>query len=642
MNEYVFELKDVSIAAGSDTLQINNSDSVFGAIPSSMLWIDSYRPRFVQSVDNTARTVTLTANWDGADVINKPATIAPFPSLGQQQNAVDAVNSVKSSAQTLLDRFLSLESTYRDYLADRFFTLASLIENNLHYQTYQEMIAAPNPSVSNVMAFVWNDPIVANNGLYGFDGSNWEWSVFNPAVKDDIENLGIEYQSQNASGLAFAIVDENGLRTWLESDIKGKPTSHAIEKIKLVSDFYTGSEVFDFFESEGWENIDSSLESIAYSVVDENGLRTWIESDLSGNPTTNSIDKIKQTGEFLDSSEIIENISSQTGSESFNSSISGVAFALVDESGRRTWLEADLNGDPTSQSVNRMAAALGLANKWESGPNFVAWGDSLTAGTGGNGTPYTQHLQSLLNSVGSSASVTNRGVGGEDSVTITARTNANPFLCEVDNAQIPATGRVNITLMPINGVIPAPLKQGPSSYAATLNGVAGVFGRTITNSIYQYWFERDTDGDAVECIGEYPLYLTSSYAHQEDIAIIWMGQNGPTNARTVNDARAVAAYLSPPQSRYLVLSKPGGNSYQDADDAVFFAEFGRRFIPVRQLLSRYGLQWAGLTATQADLDDMATGAVPASLRYDAIHLNTPGYQCVAKIIFERLTELGWL
>lgn len=120
MSNYVFELSDVSIANGSDTLTINNNESVFGAIPGSMLWIDSYRPRFVQSVDNTARTVTLTANWDGSDVVNKPATIAPFPSLGQHQNAVDAVNSVTAAANVLLGRFSGLESEYQNYIQSRF------------------------------------------------------------------------------------------------------------------------------------------------------------------------------------------------------------------------------------------------------------------------------------------------------------------------------------------------------------------------------------------------------------------------------------------------------------------------------------------------------------------------------------------
>lgn len=126
MSSYVFELSDVSIANGDNTLHINNSDSVFGAIPGSMLWIDSRRPRFVQSVDNTARTVTLTANWDGGDVVNEPATIAPFPTFAAHQNAVDAMGSLNTSAQNLLSRFQGVEANYQQYLDDNF---AQLLAN---------------------------------------------------------------------------------------------------------------------------------------------------------------------------------------------------------------------------------------------------------------------------------------------------------------------------------------------------------------------------------------------------------------------------------------------------------------------------------------------------------------------------------
>lgn len=104
MDSYVFELSDVSIDNGSDTLTINNVDSVFGAIPGSMLWIDNYRPRFVASVDNTARTVTLTKNWNGDDVISQSATIAPFPGFADHQKAVDGINSAKTSVDALIER----------------------------------------------------------------------------------------------------------------------------------------------------------------------------------------------------------------------------------------------------------------------------------------------------------------------------------------------------------------------------------------------------------------------------------------------------------------------------------------------------------------------------------------------------------
>ncbi|MFS1704662.1 hypothetical protein ACLR2L_17490, partial [Alteromonas sp. AMM-1] len=51
--------------------------------------------------------------------------IAPFPSLGQQQNAVDSVNSVTTAANALLNRFLGFETTYQNFMDSTYKLLAS-------------------------------------------------------------------------------------------------------------------------------------------------------------------------------------------------------------------------------------------------------------------------------------------------------------------------------------------------------------------------------------------------------------------------------------------------------------------------------------------------------------------------------------
>ena len=162
MSSYVFELSDVSIANGDNILHINNSDSVFGAIPGSMLWIDSYRPRFVQSVDNTARTVTLTANWDGDDVVNKPATIAPFPSLADQQKAVKQLANTAQSATTIIDRYSNLID-----LLDRVeskLTLSSLINSTLESVSVGEAaVLIGVDSVGDSPLSIWE--LTGNTGI---------------------------------------------------------------------------------------------------------------------------------------------------------------------------------------------------------------------------------------------------------------------------------------------------------------------------------------------------------------------------------------------------------------------------------------------------------------------------------------------
>ena len=72
--------------------------------------------------------------------------------------------------------------------------------------------------------------------------------------------------------------------------------------------------------------------------------------------------------------------------------------------------------------------------------NILCWGDSLTAGAGGNGTTYPKTLQTLL---GSLYSVQNFGVGGENSLGISARQGGIPVLLKRD-VTLPATTDVVI------------------------------------------------------------------------------------------------------------------------------------------------------------------------------------------------------
>lgn len=274
-----------------------------------------------------------------------------------------------------------------------------------------------------------------------------------------------------------------------------------------------------------------------------------------------------------------------------------------------------------------------------SGPDIVCWGDSMTAGAGGGGTAYPGVLQSILAANSKPGAVRNSGVGGENSVTITGRTGANPFIVDVTGGVIPASGGVEVTLRPINGVAVAPLLQGTGTTGATfigqLNGIHG----TISLSGGVYTFTRTTAGSAVTTNRPEPFRTDYSEARRGDIAIIWIGQNGPSEERARNDARAIINHLSPVIKRWLVISKPTST---DADDALWHNEFGRRFIAIRKYMVEFGLADAGITPTTQDTTDIGNGVVPSSLRFDSTHWNAAGYTILGQQVYRRLSELGWI
>ena len=419
-----------------------------------------------------------------------------------------------------------------------------------------------------------------------------------------IEDIGIEDQSTDVSGLAFAVVDDEGRRTWIEAGKDGRPSAHAAEKIGEVLTV---------------ENAPALADGVAAKAVAE------------------SIDAV--------------------GIEAL-AALNDLSFAVVDDAGRRTWLEAGKDGKPTQRAIDAIVEKLpgGLgeapatyqsgvkgARGIVSGPNITCWGDSMTAGAGGGGTTYPAVLQSLLTAAGYTSTVFNRGVGGENAPTICARAGGNPFIALPVGGVIPATiTAFEITLQPINGQVTKPLMQGASSYTGRLGNVPGTFSRTVVDTTYTYFFTRTKAGSEVIANRPLPLYLDIGDQARGDITIIWIGQNGPNDVRAIQDAKAIIQRMTALDKRYLVISKPGGSSTSDVDDAAWFAEFGRRFIPIRQYLVKYGLADAGITPTAQDNADMASGTVPTSLRFDGVHWLAPGYTILANIVFQRLKELEWI
>lgn len=455
------------------------------------------------------------------------------------------------------------------------------------------------------------------------------------------------------SELSFAVVTENSERSWIEADKEGKPTTYASD---LIVD-KTGALVTKTIP---FENVNTQ----AFALIGEDDTRTWIEVDEEGGPTPHSINKFV---EKLPSYVITEPIPQPE--------LNKQGFALVGEDGSRTWLETDSKGDPTDYAVKKFSSKIGVVDsdkyvdstgkifKVSSGPDIVAWGDSMTAGA--TGIPYTTYLQTMLTAAGKSRNIFNYGVGGESSITITARSNANPFVVKVANDLIPASGRVALTLLPINGVRVEPIKQS-GNFASTLAGISGIFGSTNTGGVYSYWFERSVAGEAVVAPRPLNLYLTNSELRRGDIAIIWIGQNQPNwvdgvndytriNERSINDAKAIIQYMTATDKRYLVISPPAGGSEKVPFDARWFEEFGQRYIPIREyittpiyagdgttIINCYGLQDAGIAPVAQDLIDIGERRIPISFRNDGVHWKAAGYEVLAKLIYKKLTDLGWI
>lgn len=71
-------------------------------------------------------------------------------------------------------------------------------------------------------------------------------------------------------------------------------------------------------------------------------------------------------------------------------------------------------------------------------------------------------------------------------------------------------------------------------------------------------------------------------------------------------------------------------------------EYGDQYINLRQYMITMGMSDAGLEPTEADIERIAEGLVPASLLVDdMVHFNAMGYTLIGNLVYERMYELGY-
>jgi lysophospholipase L1-like esterase len=361
-------------------------------------------------------------------------------------------------------------------------------------------------------------------------------------------------------------------------------------------------------------------EDIAFSVVDEDGRRTWLEAGTDGGLTAHAVSKIE------------EHIA---GAVEQDTDITGLAFVVVDDDGRRTELEIGPDGKLTDRVIASIASRLDLATATQ----ITAWGDSLTAGAGT--TPYPSALATATG-----WTVANYGVGGDTSAGIAARSGATPFRVTPSGGTFPASGSVSVTLATPSGTDFSARLYLPN-WDGTIRGIHGTIETLTEPPGATFEFTRDAAGDAL-AVTDPPLFIPDAYAElRTGINVIWSGTNNADDPdRVLADIDAMVRAMG--HTNYLVLT-PLNNDTRPVGDPWTTAllqindglrdRYGGRHLDIRQYLIDYGLTDAGITPTATDTANIADGIVPESLRVDGIHLNTTGYALVAAKVEERLTEL---
>ena len=281
-------------------------------------------------------------------------------------------------------------------------------------------------------------------------------------------------------------------------------------------------------------------------------------------------------------------------------------------------------------------------------------GDSLTQGQGGDNS-YPPKLANL-----SGKTVINYGSGGDRTFEIGARIGCIPFECSPFT--IPASGSVQIAISTTDSMSPkwmenfAPGRQNANSFLNpyVIEGIKGNISHagdtTASSSNHKYYFTRISDGTKKKV--DFPtMVFPETPISNKHIKVIWSGTNDGSNMFNheggVEHVVKEIKLLVDTAEKYIVVGCHDCNSSFSYDQLLAFNTklkdtFGNHYVDIYDFIIKYGLAYEGLTATQQDKTDIANNIVPTSLRSDAIHFNSYGYDIVANLIYERLCALGYL
>ena len=408
----------------------------------------------------------------------------------------------------------------------------------------------------------------------------------------------------------------------------------------------------------------------------------------------------------------IEKSSSFTSYEKYSgTSKTGTSVSFAYTSGMEIYTTTEVilkytkTGSQLSMSYAQVLEAVASIETSSNPKTVVAYGDSLTSGTGNDvGKPSSESNSDnsypavLGRKLGSGYTVINAGVGGEPSWMIAARQGGMPV--EVLPATIPATktsvrvylkgmeqdayynkdtskwtylenalsyniavdGNANINPVKINGI------EGTLTRVLLTSGSSDpTTGETVQSNTYAYYFTRSTAGEASTFTTPKTLITYASENYKDAISIIWAGQNDAPliNGKyftQVGTEKRIRRMVEHGSDKYIIMQVPSSSDEKDINnDQAYVQEFGEHYINIRKFICTHcielckslGYEFTRDTAntyyssSEADPtyatvgDSLDAGVIPRVLRKDGVHGNYYYYQIVAIAVYERGKDLGY-
>lgn len=275
------------------------------------------------------------------------------------------------------------------------------------------------------------------------------------------------------------------------------------------------------------------------------------------------------------------------------------------------------------------------ARSEQQSPPACIWplGDSLTGG-------YQLELAKIL----PERRVIMGGRGGQTSTQIAARAGARPTRASVSGDSIPDSGAVQVTAI-------SPRVISDSGKFAEIAGTfAGRPGKLTRDSADQYSF-TPAPAAAKTAVPPNSPFVPDTHDSAGCIVILWAGQNNmPAVAQILSDTDAVLAPYVRQHRPFLVIGQipderelVGTIRYRARAqiNAALMQRYGANYVDLRAYLVERGLKDANIEPDAHDLENIANGVVPHSLRQDYVHFTSVGFRLVAEYLAATIKDRRW-
>lgn len=294
---------------------------------------------------------------------------------------------------------------------------------------------------------------------------------------------------------------------------------------------------------------------------------------------------------------------------------------------------------------------------------IVGWGHSFM----GNGA-FLNRMRVLT-----SLDTYNFGISGQTSDAIAARQGGAPAYYAPSGGSIPASGSVTLT-----PAVAGPCRSlaAPVALKCNLAGVDGTFTWDGTNAT----FTRLTDGSAVTVSTAVALFVypittanvsgsiasgTEFDLHNECINLFWIGRNNISETSVIlNNAISMVNYVKNIGQKIVIMADfnsstepPGSAAYSQMTtiNSAIADKFPEFYCSVGGVDIRQNFINHANPASANDMDDVAAGLTPRSLRYDNLHPSQTaatsldptyaldsGANVNANFVYQFIKSKGWL